>query len=95
MRQSKLNLESKIKKIKNSSKSGIETFYRDNTNVMLTFSPVQKQLDGHNCGLFAVTFAAEILDGKSPIQAVFQILQLHSHLVYCLKSGALTAFIKI
>ena len=33
--------------------------------MMVTFLLVQKQQDGQNCGLFAVAFAAEILDVKS------------------------------
>ena len=61
---------------------------------MVTFLPGQKQQDGHNCDLFAMAFAAEILDGKSPIDAVFHVLQLRNHLIYCLESGALTLFPK-
>ena len=63
--------------------------------MMVTFSPVQKQLDDHNCGLFAVAFATKIVDGKSPINAVFHVPKLSSHLIYCLYNGALTLFPKI
>ena len=70
-------------------------FSRDNANVMVTFLPVQKQQDFHNWGLFAVAFAAEIFHGKSPIDAVFHVPQLRNHLIYSLKSGALTPFPKI
>ena len=69
-----------------------KTFSRDNANVMIIFLPAHKQQDGHNCGLFAVAFAADILDIKSPIDVVFHIPQLRSYLAYCLESGALTAF---
>ena len=62
---------------------------------MVTFFPVYKQQDGHNCRLFAVAFAAEILDGKSPIDAVFHVCQLRNHIIYYLESGALTPFPKI
>ena len=81
------------------SKKSIQVLYgnfsRDNANVMVTFSPVQNQQDGHNCAVFAVAFAVEILDCKSPIGAVFHVPQLRNHLIYCLKSGALTPFPKI
>ena len=56
---------------------------------------VQKQQDGHNCSLFTVTFAAEILDGKSPVDAVFYAPQLRNHLIYCIESRVLTPFPKI
>ena len=38
---------------------------------VLSFLPVQRQPDGYNYGLFAIAFAAEILDGKSPSEAIF------------------------
>ena len=47
---------------------------------MVTFLPGlrgnfcgQKQQDGDNCDLFAMTFPAQILDNKSPICAVFHV----------------------
>ena len=43
---------------------------------MVNFLAVQKQQAGCNCGLFAVAFAAKILDGESPIDAVFHVPQL-------------------
>ena len=51
-------------------------FSRHNANVMVNFLAVQKQQAGRNCGLFAVAFAAKILDGESPIDAVFHVPQL-------------------
>ena len=38
---------------------------------IVSFLPVQKQSDGYNCGPFAIAYAAEILDGRSPIEANF------------------------
>ena len=37
------------------------------------FFPVQKQTDGYNCGPFAIAFAAEMSDGKSPMEAGFDV----------------------
>ena len=62
---------------------------------MVTFWPVQKQQDRHNCGVFAVAFAAKILDRKSPIGAVFHVPQHRNHLIYCLESGYLGLYPKI
>ena len=70
-------------------------FSRNNANVMVTFLPVQKQQDGHNCGFFVVASAAEILGDKSPTDAVFHVPQLRNNRIYCLKGGALTPFSKI
>ena len=67
----------------------------DSGNVRVTFLPVQKQPDGHHCGLFAVAFTAEILAGKSPIEAVFDVAQMRNHLIFCLEQGALTPFPKV
>ena len=69
-------------------------FSRDNANVMVTFLPAQKQQDGHNCGLFSVAFATEVLDSKSLIDTVFHVPQLHDHLIYCTESEAFTSFPK-
>ena len=66
-----------------------------NANVMVTFLPVQKQQDGHNFDLFTVAFAAESLDGKPLIDAVFNVPQLRNHLIYSLESGDLTPFPKV
>ena len=44
---------------------------------------------------FAEGFAAELLDGKSPKDAVFHASQLRNQLIYCLEKGALTPFPKI
>ena len=83
------------------SRKSIQSLYKnvgqknDSGNVRVTFLPVQKQPDGHNCGLFAVAFAAEILAGKSPIEAVFDVAQMRDHLIFCLEQGALTPFLKV
>ena len=53
-----------------SSRKSIRFLYKhyaaDGGEQIVTFLPVQKQPDGHNCGPFAIAYAAEILDGRSP-----------------------------
>ena len=60
-----------------------------------TFLPVHKQTDGFNCGPFPITYAAEILHGKSPIEAIFDVKKMRSHLLVCLEQKTLTPFPKI
>ena len=43
--------------------------------------PVQKQTDGCNYD----TFVAEILDGKLPIEARFDVERMPGHLINCLE----------
>ena len=57
--------------------------------------PVQKQTDEHNCGSFAIAFATEILDGKSPMEAHFDVERLRGHLINCLKNKVLIPFPKV
>ena len=53
--------------------------------LVVSFLPVQWQYDGYNCGLFAIAFAAEILDGASPINATFDVKEVRPHLICCLE----------
>ena len=55
----------------------------------LSLLPVQKQKDGFNCGAFAIAYATEILDGKSPIDARFDVPAVRNHLISCLVEGDL------
>ena len=81
---------------KKSIQSLYKTFTHDNDagKVLVTFLPVQKQPDGHNCGVFAVAFAAVILDGKSPIDSFFNVSKMRNRLINCLESEILTPFPK-
>ena len=62
---------------------------------VVSFLPVRKQPDGYNCGLFAIAFAAEILDGKSPTEAHFDVRKMRTHLIMCLENQRLTPFPKV
>ena len=62
---------------------------------IVSFLPVQKQTDGYNCGPFAIAFAAEILDGKSPMEACFDVTKMRRHLIQCLKNEVLLPFPKL
>ena len=48
---------------------------------------MQKQPDGFNCGPFAVAFAAEVLNGSSPMEAHFDVGKMRQHLMLCSFKG--------
>lgn len=66
----------------------------ENGKVNPIFLPVQQQPDGFNCGVFAIAFAAEILDGQSPIEASFDVAKMRDHLILCLEQETLHPFPK-
>ena len=82
-----------------SSRKSIRSLYKhyvaDGGEQIVTFLPVQKQPDGHNCGPFAIAYAAEILDGRSPSEALFDVNKMREHLITCLEMQRLTPFPKV
>ena len=74
-----------------SSRKSIRSLYKhcvaDGREQIVTFLPVQKQPDGHNCELFAIAYAAEILDGRSPSEAVFDVNKMRKYLITCLENA--------
>ena len=72
-----------------------KNFVNDSGKLIVSFLPVQKQPDGYNCGPFAIAFAAEILDGKSPMEAHFDVTKMRRHLITCLKNQRLSSFPKV
>ena len=56
---------------------------------ILSFLPVQKQADVTNYGPFAISIAAEILDGKSPMEARFDEERMRGHLIIFLENKVL------
>ena len=43
-------------------------------------------------GAFAIAYAAEILNGRSPSEAVFDVNKVREHLITCLEMQRLTPF---
>ena len=82
-----------------SSRKSIQSLYKhyvvDGGEQIVTFLPVQKEPHGHICGPFAITYAAEILDGRSPSEAVFDVNKIREHLIICLEMQRLTPFPKV
>ena len=63
--------------------------------MVVSFLPVSRQNDGYNCGVFAIAFAAEILDGESPIDAHFYVKRMRSHIIRCLENKKRMPFPKV
>ena len=79
-----------------SSRKSIRSLYKhyvaDEGEQIETFLSVLKQSDGHNCGPFAIAYVAEIRDGRSPSEAVFDVNKMSEHLITCLEMQRLTPF---
>ena len=67
-------------------------YVADGREQIVIFLPVQKQPDGHNYGPFAIAYTAEIFDGRSPSEAVFDVNKISEHLITCLEIQRLTPF---
>ena len=79
---------------KQSLKSLYKSVVGKNGKLQVTFLPVEKQTDGHNCGVYPIAFAAEILAGLSPIDSHFDVTRMRYHLIKCLENEKLTPFPK-
>ena len=79
-----------------SSRKAIRSLYKHyfSGDEEISFLPVQRQPDGYNCGLFATAFAAEILNGKAPSEAIFSVDEMRGHLISCLETQKLSPFLK-
>ena len=58
----------------------------------IIIAPVQQQLNGSDCGIFAIAFATCLVHGIDPQEITFNIPQMRPHLLSCLKSGGITVF---
>ncbi|XP_050685796.1 uncharacterized protein LOC126980205 [Eriocheir sinensis] len=54
--------------------------------------PVQRQRDGHSCGLFALAFAFSIAHGQDPCRVRYVRARMERHLLACLDRGVATPF---
>ena len=90
------SLRSSLSRItKKCMKSLYRLFVDETGKLVVSIVPVQKQNGGYNCGLFAIAFAAAILDGKSPEDEYFDVSKMRHHLIYCLVNETLIPFPKV
>ena len=89
------SLKSKLNRLSMKSLYPLNKHVGEFEKVKPTFLPVHKQTDGFNYGPFAIAYAAEILHGKSPMEAIFDVKKMRNHLLVCLEQKTLTPFPKI
>ena len=57
--------------------------------------PKKKKPDAYSCGPFAIAFAAEMLDAKSPMDSRFDVERVQGYLINCLENKFLIPFSKV
>ena len=67
----------------------------DNRKLVVTFFPVNNQNDGFNCRLYAIAFAADIINGLFPMDSQYDVNKMRQHLIKCLENERLDAFPKL
>ena len=60
--------------------------------LLLEIEPVQQQLNGVDCGLFAIAFATSIAHGDDPATLVYDTDQLRPHHLRCFEQERMTRF---
>ena len=53
----------------------------------VTFPLIDKQIDGSNCGLFALGYASVLSDGKSSVDSRFVVNEMRNHYIKCSKEA--------
>ena len=54
--------------------------------------PVQQQMNGSDCGVFAVAFATCLVFELNPSDFMFDIPRMRPHLLECLRAGEIKVF---
>lgn len=60
--------------------------------IQVTIRRCQKQVGGHDCGLFAIANATALANGVDPATVKFQQANMRKHLNLCLEKQKLTMF---
>ena len=71
-----------------------EKIVDEDGKMIISFIPIQKQPGTYSSGFFKTAFAAEVLDPKSPIDAAFDVQNMRTYLIQCLKIQNLLPFSK-
>ena len=77
------------------SKKCLKSFFQPpvkNGKLEVIYLPVDKQIDGFICGVFALGYASILLDGKSPVDVWFVVNEMRNHFIKCLKDAHLYPF---
>ena len=60
--------------------------------IKIMVEPVTQQMNGSDCGVFAIAFAAALCYGQDPSKMIFQIRNIRSYLWNCLTNGHIDMF---
>lgn len=75
------------------SKSQILSILKhDGKNVKFHAIPVQRQVGGTECGLFAIAFAVALSFGLNPAKLIFDQSKMRAHLISCLSEQKFVNF---
>ena len=61
-------------------------------SITLQFAPSDRQLNGSDCGIFALAFCTALCEGKDPQGLQFNQKAMRQHLLQCLTQGHLKPF---
>lgn len=66
--------------------NGLRTsFTTDESELVVDSKKVQKQSNGVDCGLYALTFATNLLNGMIPEKQTYSVTNLRLHVFQCIK----------
>ena len=60
--------------------------------IVVTYSNVQWQSGGSDCGLFALAFATSLCEGHDPATILYDQPRMRDHLLSCIIAGKITTF---
>lgn len=60
--------------------------------INVQFIDVDKQVNAHDCGLYAIAYVTSLCHGDDVSQMKYNIQEMRPHLLHCLETGILTPF---
>ena len=71
-----------------------QLFSPDNTAPLYHQYKCIQQHGGTNCGIFAIAYAVDLLEGSKPYQFIYDQSKMRQHLIDCFEAGKITLFPK-
>ena len=71
-----------------------QLFSPDNTAPLYHQYKCIQQHGGTNCGIFAIAYAVDLLEGSKPYQFIYDQSKMRQHLIDCFEAGKITSFPK-
>ena len=70
----------------------LNRMFPNKNNIRIIFETVSQQINGYDCGVFAIAFATSLAFNICPCTLKYNILQLRAHLCNMLRAGRLLQF---